>query len=145
MVETHLGVAVEESDGDPMDDGANIAARLEGVAKPGGIGLSEKACWQVKGRLDLAVSYLAPTQLKTIAEPVRAYSLHNREFDIHVPSAIWVRYRPLPLYHHGRGVRTLRRVQQERRPVNLSATPDGKCRGPGKAQRASWRTRRPPP
>ena len=71
----HLGDVVEESDGDLMGDGVNIAARLEGIAKPGSICLSEDAYRQVKSRLDLAVSDLGATQLKNIAEPVRVYSL----------------------------------------------------------------------
>jgi adenylate cyclase len=71
----HVGDVVEESDGDLMGDGANIAARLEGIAKPGAICLSEQAYWQVKSRLDLNVSDLGATQLKNIAEPVRAYLL----------------------------------------------------------------------
>ena len=71
----HLGDVVEESDGDLMGDGVNIAARLEGIAKPGTICLSEDAYRQVKSRLDLAVSDLGATQLKNIAEPVRVYSL----------------------------------------------------------------------
>src|SRR5512140_2012785 len=71
----HLGDVVEESDGDLMGDGVNIAARLEGIAKPGAICLSEQAYWQVKSRLDLAVSDLGATQLKNIVEPVRVYSL----------------------------------------------------------------------
>ena len=71
----HLGDVVEESDGDLMGDGVNIAARLEGIAAPGAICLSEDAYRQVKGRLDLAVSDLGPTQLKNIAEPIRVYSL----------------------------------------------------------------------
>ena len=71
----HLGDVVEESDGDLMGDGVNIAARLEGIAEPGAICLSEQAYWQVKGRLDLAVIDLGATRLKNIAEPVRAYSL----------------------------------------------------------------------
>src|SRR5580658_9332419 len=71
----HLGDVVEESDGDLMGDGVNIAARLEGVAKPGAISLSEDAYRQVKARLDLAVTDLGPTQLKNIAEPIRVYSL----------------------------------------------------------------------
>ena len=54
----HLGDVVEESDGDLMGDGVNIAARLQGVAKPGAICLSEQAYWQVKGRLDLKVTDL---------------------------------------------------------------------------------------
>jgi TolB-like protein/class 3 adenylate cyclase/Flp pilus assembly protein TadD len=71
----HLGDVVEENDGDLMGDGVNIAARLEGIAAPGAICLSEDAYRQVKGRLDLAVTDLGPTALKNIAEPVRAYSL----------------------------------------------------------------------
>jgi TolB-like protein/class 3 adenylate cyclase len=71
----HLGDVVEESDGDLMGDGVNIAARLEGIAKPGAICLSEDAYRQVKGRLDLAVSDLGSTQLKNIADPIRVYSL----------------------------------------------------------------------
>ena len=71
----HLGDVVEESDGDLMGDGVNIAARLEGVATPGGICISDDAYRQVKGRLDLKVSDLGPVPLKNIAEPMRAYSL----------------------------------------------------------------------
>jgi adenylate cyclase len=71
----HVGDVVEESDGDLMGDGVNIASRLEGIAKPGAICLSEDAYRQVKGRLDLKVSDLGATQLKNIAEPVRVYSV----------------------------------------------------------------------
>jgi TolB-like protein len=71
----HLGDVVEEADGDLMGDGVNIAARLEGIAEPGAISLSEDAYRQVKGRLDLPVTDLGPTQLKNIAEPIRVYSL----------------------------------------------------------------------
>ena len=58
-----------------MGDGVNIAARLEGIAKPGAICLSEQAYWQIKGRLDLGVKDLGPVRLKNIAEPLRVYSL----------------------------------------------------------------------
>src|SRR5271155_1299350 len=71
----HLGDVVEEADGDLMGDGVNIAARIESIAEPGAICLSEQAYWQVKGRLDLAVTDLGPTQLKNIAEPIRVFSL----------------------------------------------------------------------
>ena len=67
----HLGDVVEESDGDLIGDGVNIAARLEGVCEPGCVCLSEDAYRQVKGRLDLAVTDLGPTQLKNITEPIR--------------------------------------------------------------------------
>ncbi|WP_342242131.1 adenylate/guanylate cyclase domain-containing protein [Inquilinus sp. OTU3971] len=71
----HLGDVVEESDGDLMGDGVNIAARLEGLAEPGAICLSEDAYRQVRARLDLAVTDLGETQLKNIAQPIRVYSL----------------------------------------------------------------------
>jgi TolB-like protein/class 3 adenylate cyclase len=75
----HLGDVVEESDGDLMGDGVNIAARLEGIARPSTICLSEDAYRQVKSRLDLAVVDLGPTQLKNIAEPIRVYALEVGE------------------------------------------------------------------
>jgi adenylate cyclase len=71
----HLGDIVEESDGDLMGDGVNIAARLEGIAAPGAICLSEDAYRQVSGRLDMAVTDLGPTQLKNIERSIRVYSL----------------------------------------------------------------------
>src|SRR6201994_4153076 len=71
----HLGDVVEEMDGDLMGDGVNIAARLEGIANPGAICLSEDAYRQVSGRLDMAGGDLRPTQLKNIERPIRVYSL----------------------------------------------------------------------
>ena len=71
----HLGDVVEESDGDLMGDGVNIAARLEGVARPGAICLSEDAYRQVRARLNLDGQRSRSTQLKNIAEPIRAYAL----------------------------------------------------------------------
>src|ERR1700729_2196851 len=74
-VGVHLGDVVEESDGDLMGDGVNIASRLEGIAKPGAICLSEDAYRQVKARLDLVVTDLGEQNLKNIADAIRAYSL----------------------------------------------------------------------
>src|ERR1700732_227508 len=71
----HLGDVVEEADGDLMGDGVNIAARLEGIANPGAICLSEDAYRQVSGRLDMAVADLGPTPLKTIERQSGVYSL----------------------------------------------------------------------
>ena len=71
----HLGDVVEEADGDLMGDGINIAARLEAIAEPGAICLSEDAYRQVSGRLDMAVTDLGPTQLKNIERSIRVYSL----------------------------------------------------------------------
>ena len=71
----HVGDVVEESDGDLMGDVVNVAARLEGVAMPGAICLSDDAYRQVRQRVDLRFSDLGATQLKNIAEPIRVYSL----------------------------------------------------------------------
>ena len=71
----HLGDVVEESDGDLMGDGVNIAARLEGIAEPGSICLSEDAYRQVKARLDLPVVDLGQRQLKNIVDPIRVYAV----------------------------------------------------------------------
>ena len=87
----HLGDVVEESDGDLMGDGVNIAARLEGVAKPGAICLSEQAHWQVKGRLDFAMTDLGATQLKNIAEQIRVYAL-----DVGMPAVAKSAPTPVP-------------------------------------------------
>ena len=102
----HLGDVVEESDGDLMGDGVNIAARLEGIAKPGAICLSEDAYRQVKGRLDLAVTDLGPTQLKNIAEPMRVYSLRvgalarrRRPKAIKRRTGRWLRRSQSPRWH----------------------------------------------
>jgi len=71
----HLGDIVEESDGDLMGDGVNIAARLEGICEPGGVCLSEDAHRQVRDRLKENFVDLGERQLKNIARPVRAYAL----------------------------------------------------------------------
>jgi adenylate cyclase len=97
----HLGDVVEEADGDLMGDGVNIAARLEGIAKPSAICLSEDAYRHVKGRLDLAVRDLGPTQLKNIAEPIRVYSL-----DVSAPAPRSPRRRQRPKNPPRRGCRS---------------------------------------
>jgi adenylate cyclase len=71
----HLGDVVEEADDDLMGEGVNVAARLEGVAAPGGICLSEDAWRQVKGRIDRPAEDLGPIPLKNIAEPIRVFAL----------------------------------------------------------------------
>ena len=86
----HVGDVVEEFDGDLMGDGVNIAARLEGVAQPGAICLSEDAFRQVRSRLEVAVDDLGPVSLKNIAEPVRVYSVQVGKLaqaESHAPAA----------------------------------------------------------
>src|ERR1700691_4658697 len=71
----HLGDVVEESDGDLMGDGVNIAARLEGVADRGGICISRQVLDQVEGKLDLNYRELGRQNLKNIAKPVEVYAI----------------------------------------------------------------------
>src|ERR1700756_2684424 len=60
----HLGDVVEEADGDLMGDGVNIAARLQGLADPGGVCLSEDAYRQVRDRLKEEFTDLGDKELK---------------------------------------------------------------------------------
>ena len=71
----HLGDVVEEGDGDLMGDSVNIAARLEGIADPGGICLSEDAYRQVRDRLKEGFADLGEKELKNIARPVRVFAI----------------------------------------------------------------------
>src|SRR5262245_23848062 len=71
----HLGDVIEEADGDLMGDGVNIAARLEGIAEPGSICLSEDAYRQVRDRLSEAFVALGDQSLKNIARPMRVYAI----------------------------------------------------------------------
>jgi TolB-like protein/class 3 adenylate cyclase len=86
-VGVHLGDVVEESDGDLMGDGVNIAARLEGICTPGAICLSEDAYRQARARLDCAVTDLGLIHLKHIAEPIRVYSLQVNSLAVAKASA----------------------------------------------------------
>src|SRR5215472_11142924 len=66
----HLGDVVQETDNDLMGDGVNIAARLESIAEPGGICLSEDAYRQVRGKISETFGDLGNRQLKNIKHPV---------------------------------------------------------------------------
>src|SRR4030088_3414787 len=68
----HLGDVVEESDGDLMGDGVNIAARLAAIAKPNGICISNSAYEQVRDKFKEEFVDFGEIELKNIARPVRA-------------------------------------------------------------------------
>jgi TolB-like protein/class 3 adenylate cyclase/Tfp pilus assembly protein PilF len=59
--------------GDIYGDGVNVAARLEGLAPPGGVCISDVVHQMVRGRLDLAFEDLGDQQVKNIAQPVRVW------------------------------------------------------------------------
>ena len=71
----NLGEVIVGADGDLFGDGINIAVRLEGVADPGGILISEKVYSEVEGKLDVGFEDRGEQQLKNIAKPVRAYAV----------------------------------------------------------------------
>ena len=71
----HLGEVIEKSDGSVYGDGVNIAARLEGLAAPGGIAVSDAVRGAVKNRVDAGLADLGEQSVKNIAEPVRAYAI----------------------------------------------------------------------
>jgi TolB-like protein/class 3 adenylate cyclase/tetratricopeptide (TPR) repeat protein len=70
----NLGDVIIDGD-DILGDGVNIAARLESIAEPGGILLSEDAYRQVRDRLKETFVDLGDQTLKNIARPVRAYAV----------------------------------------------------------------------
>jgi adenylate cyclase len=69
----HLGDVIEKADGTVYGDGVNIAARLEGLAEPGGITVSESIRTAVKGKVSATFEDQGEQTVKNIAEPVRAY------------------------------------------------------------------------
>ena len=75
-IEFRMGINVGDivvEDGDIFGDGVNVAARLEGLAEPGGICVSARVQEDVAGRLDLTFEDLGEQSLKNIARPVRVY------------------------------------------------------------------------
>ncbi len=71
----NLGDVIAE-DGDLYGEGVNIAARLQALAEPGGIILSEAVREHVAGKLSLALEDLGPMSLKNIERAVRAFAIH---------------------------------------------------------------------
>src|SRR5829696_4799208 len=88
----HVG-DVMVRDGDLLGDGVNIAARLESLADPGGVCLSEVAYGYVRKAVPLDFTDLGPQKVKNIEEPIRAYALK-----VHSLTAVGTGHaKPLPL------------------------------------------------
>src|SRR5450755_2646037 len=73
----HLGDVIEKTDGTIYGDGVNIAARLEGIAEPGGVTVSDAVQCAVRQRLSATFDDLGEQRVKNIAEPVRAYRVRD--------------------------------------------------------------------
>jgi adenylate cyclase len=71
----NVGDVIVDEQGDIYGDGVNIAARMEALARPGAICLSDNAYQQIKGKLAIEVGDMGEYQLKNIALPVRAFSV----------------------------------------------------------------------
>ena len=71
----HLGEIIEKSDGTVYGDGVNIAARLEGLAEPGGISASESVRAAVRGKVGVRFDDQGEQAVKNIPEPVRVFRI----------------------------------------------------------------------
>jgi TolB-like protein/class 3 adenylate cyclase len=75
-IEFRIGIHVGDiifDDNDIFGDGVNIAARLEAIADPGGVCMSDDTYRQIRGKVEIAYDDLGPQTLKNIAEPMRAW------------------------------------------------------------------------
>jgi adenylate cyclase len=77
-IEFRIGIHVGDiiiDDNDIFGDGVNIAARLEGIAEPGGVCISDDAQRQIRGKVDIAFEDIGLQTLKNIAQPMRAWRM----------------------------------------------------------------------
>jgi adenylate cyclase len=77
-IEFRIGIHVGDiiiDDNDIFGDGVNIAARLEGIAEPGGVCISDDAHRQIRGKVDFSYNDMGPQNLKNIVEPMRAWRM----------------------------------------------------------------------
>jgi len=77
-IEFRIGIHVGDiiiDDNDIFGDGVNIAARLEGIAEPGGVCISDDAQRQIRGKVDFVYNDLGLQTLKNITEPMRAWHM----------------------------------------------------------------------
>ena len=74
----HLGDVIQKSDGSVYGDGVNIAARLESLARPGGVAVSEPVRSTVRGRLEASFEDQGAQQVKNIADPVKVFAVSRK-------------------------------------------------------------------
>ena len=102
-IEFRIGINVGDimiDRGDIFGDGVNVAARLEGLAKPGGICLSDDAHRQVRGKFDINFEDVGERQLKNIARPVRVFQVALD--DARPARPIWQRHNAAPAVRRDR-------------------------------------------
>jgi adenylate cyclase len=79
-IEFRIGIHVGDiiiDENDIFGDGVNIAARLEGIAEPGGVCISDDAHRQIRGKVEIAFEDMGLKNLKNIAEPLRVWQIGN--------------------------------------------------------------------
>jgi len=82
----NLGDVIIADDGDVYGEGINIAARLEGIADPGGILISDKVHREIEGKLDAVFEDRGERQLKNISKPIRGYAVTpSMSLAVHTP------------------------------------------------------------
>jgi adenylate cyclase len=94
-IEFRIGIHVGDiiiDDNDIFGDGVNIAARLEGIAEPGGVCISDDAYRQIRGKIDIAFNDIGEQTLKNIAEPMRAWHIRLAS-----DAAVAIRSNPSPI------------------------------------------------
>src|SRR6476661_8313967 len=77
-IEFRIGIHVGDiiiDDNDIFGDGVNIAARLEGIAEPGGVCVSDDAYRQIRGKIDVPFDDIGSQSLKNITEPMQAWRM----------------------------------------------------------------------
>jgi len=98
-IEFRMGLNVGDvvvEDGDIFGDGVNVAARLEGLAEPGGICVSARVQEDAAGKVDLVFEDMGEQQLKNIARPVRVYRVRGHAVSTHAPPPALTQPLPLP-------------------------------------------------
>jgi TolB-like protein/class 3 adenylate cyclase len=98
-IEFRMGLNVGDvvvEDGDIFGDGVNVAARLEGLAEPGGICVSARVQEDAVGKVDLVFDDMGEQQLKNIARPVRVYRVRDHAALNDDPTPVLAQSLPLP-------------------------------------------------
>ena len=139
----HLGDVIEKADGDLYGDGVNIAARLQALAEPGGIIVSEAVRGAVKSRVAATFDDRGMQAVKNIADPVRAFAVRPEGAP---PSPVPPDRRAAPADRVGRSALALRRRgaavrhRHDRVAAAVAERSSGRCTWPGaRASAASCR------
>lgn len=93
----NLGDVIIEESGDVYGEGVNVAARLEGLAEPGGILISDKIHREVEGKVEAVFENRGEQQVKSISRPVHVYAVHVAGSSLATSAAFPDANKPSPL------------------------------------------------